>query len=366
MNFKNIFIGTTAILLLSFNNIQAAGDDPNRILERYLAPVWWITAATDGHLEIMQELLDKDILDVNITDKDGNTALSLASQKGHESIVKFLLQDTRIKINVQNNLGETALNRAVSQFHENIVKLLLQVPNIDVNIKNNEGWTSLMIAVEGWTNFDPWDSGYDSERSERRNNIIRYLLEFPGINLSAQVYDNTALMWSKLRNDYVISVLIQQRINELTSEALNIISHIANSATDAERQTKIKVLKSIIAQIAADEIQDECYTKLVDKAFSINSLEIAQLLLHMAKDPQELLARFPFDAISPTTDLFKFCMDLAYGSQVAKLDDSSQICANCLKQDCIATCGACRHIYYCSLECQKQHWAVHKHYCKLS
>jgi len=45
--------------------------------------------------------------------------------------------------------------------------------------------------------------------------------------------------------------------------------------------------------------------------------------------------------------------------------DVFKSCLCCLKQvDGSKKCGRCRTASYCSVECQKQHWKVHKNNCK--
>ena len=48
-----------------------------------------ISAAINGHVKVVELLLDKGA-DVNKTDKDGNTALKLATQYGHSETVTLL------------------------------------------------------------------------------------------------------------------------------------------------------------------------------------------------------------------------------------------------------------------------------------
>jgi ankyrin repeat protein len=54
-------------------------------------------------------LLKHKNIDVNLQDKDGNTALNWACARDQEEIVAILLQDERINIDLQNNEGQSAL-----------------------------------------------------------------------------------------------------------------------------------------------------------------------------------------------------------------------------------------------------------------
>jgi len=50
-------------------------------------------------------------------------------------------------------------------------------------------------------------------------------------------------------------------------------------------------------------------------------------------------------------------------SNDGSVDTGSRACANCPKQGKVK-CGACAKVRYCSKQCQKQHWKVHKKDCK--
>jgi ankyrin repeat protein len=89
--------GTTAIWAASFKGDSAmirvligAGADVEIADQEYgITPL--IAAAWRGHADVVQQLLDAKA-NVNTRAKDGNTALSRASNAGHNEIVKLLLQ----------------------------------------------------------------------------------------------------------------------------------------------------------------------------------------------------------------------------------------------------------------------------------
>ena len=49
-------------------------------------------ASHEGRIEVVQLLLEKGA-DVNVKEKTGKTALSMASSKGHENVVKLLKEN---------------------------------------------------------------------------------------------------------------------------------------------------------------------------------------------------------------------------------------------------------------------------------
>lgn len=66
-----------------------------------------IAAASEGHAEIIQMLIDAKA-DVNVKDKDGTNSLMAASARGHKDIVGVLLKGGAT-VNEQNSDGHTAL-----------------------------------------------------------------------------------------------------------------------------------------------------------------------------------------------------------------------------------------------------------------
>ncbi|KAL4452293.1 hypothetical protein ABPG75_007955 [Micractinium tetrahymenae] len=46
-------------------------------------------------------------------------------------------------------------------------------------------------------------------------------------------------------------------------------------------------------------------------------------------------------------------------------EDEHCVCSGCKQKACgLRKCSRCRHVSYCSRECQKAHWAEHKQDCK--
>jgi len=48
----------------------------------------------------------------------------------------------------------------------------------------------------------------------------------------------------------------------------------------------------------------------------------------------------------------------------ASVKPINRICLTCQKPDPAKKCGACKAVYYCSINCQKKHWPKHKELCK--
>jgi ankyrin repeat protein len=92
-----------------------------------------------NRIDMVRLLLDKGA-NVNATDKDGRSALWMATDDDHEQMMRLLLA-RGANPSVQSIHGETALMRA-AEGHEKAVKLLLQY-GADVHPKDWEGKTAL-------------------------------------------------------------------------------------------------------------------------------------------------------------------------------------------------------------------------------
>ncbi|KAF4589537.1 Bordetella pertussis toxin A [Ophiocordyceps camponoti-floridani] len=81
-------------------------------------------AASMGYSDVIKRLLTVSNLDVNMQDKNGNTALMLAAAKGHYDLVALLLQRFNAKTTTTNHNNETAQSIAEAASHKPIGLLL--------------------------------------------------------------------------------------------------------------------------------------------------------------------------------------------------------------------------------------------------
>ena len=120
-------------------------------------------ASWEGYIEIVKLLISRPELDVNLQNEAGCTALMGASWFGYTKIVKLLLSRSesiytsmsetltrsaspRLDVNLQDRDGDSALIRASYCGYAEIVELLLSRPEIDVNLQNRYGNSALIEA----------------------------------------------------------------------------------------------------------------------------------------------------------------------------------------------------------------------------
>lgn len=92
-----------------------------------------IKAVRDKNTEIIAELLQKQNIDPNVQDKNGNTPLYLAVRDKNIDAVKELLKHPDIDPNITNSYGESALEVALGKKQNNMIEKLLNHPKLNAN-----------------------------------------------------------------------------------------------------------------------------------------------------------------------------------------------------------------------------------------
>lgn len=274
----------------------------------YTALMW---AAIQGSKLIVDFLLKVPGIDVNAQDLRGHTAL-MSTQD--ENIAKLLLDAPGIDVNIQNHDGDTALFYAIQFQRDNIARLLLQAPGIKINTLNKAGKTVLMYAIEQKRYSivpDIVNAGINVNFRAKgisaivavalggQEDLVKLLLQLPHLNLN--VHENLH-HFKTLQGRYpAIAQLIKDKVDDLIRQAFEAIS-----------EHNLDKLKLIVSQIGVDDIDDAQGNTLLDRAFIANQPKIIEFLLQQAHNPRALLERFPFEFISPTSEIFNYCMEMAY------------------------------------------------------
>ena len=113
-------------------------------------------ACKNGHLNIVEYLLENTNLNVDINAKDSNswTGFILASENGYSNVARLLMEKSVILGIDLNAIGvpknATAFMWACNRGHSNIVKLMIEYKldnlGIDFNTNNGNGFLAFIIA----------------------------------------------------------------------------------------------------------------------------------------------------------------------------------------------------------------------------
>ena len=144
----------------------------------------YAAAAEFANVEAVRMLLaDPRLSTVNQKNDDNQTPLMLAIESEnneHNLIVKLLLEQPMLDLNLTNSLGNTALHCAAELNNVEAVRMLLADPRLNTaNHKNDDNQTPVMIAMD-----------------EESINVLRELVGHPSVDLQE---DLVATRWTFLQ-----------------------------------------------------------------------------------------------------------------------------------------------------------------------
>lgn len=132
-----------------------------------------------GDLEEFVSLLCQYKANVNLTDRDGNTALIKATQLGKLNIVRILLEH-RANPNIKGENGKTAL---MEGWRSSDIQDLLLKYNTDLDLQDNEGNTALLLFVKRNYAIPHVAVRINDEEQQIRPQRVKFLDYFPNCSL---------------------------------------------------------------------------------------------------------------------------------------------------------------------------------------
>lgn len=128
-----------------------------------MTPLLW--AAQGGHWECIEKLCEN-FSDLDVCDKNGQTALHIACREGHFDLARVLLEHGCSPNIRDDSLGKTPLHMVAGLGAYDMCELLV-VNGADVNIVDNDGNSSLYISsVEGHSEIRELLLRYSKVQSE--------------------------------------------------------------------------------------------------------------------------------------------------------------------------------------------------------
>lgn len=152
--------------------------------------------ATYNHDNKIAELLIAAGADVNAQDTKQNSPFLYAGAEGNVEILKMGLENGA-NFNLYNRYGGTALIPAAEKGHLEVVKILTKVPNYPINHINKLGWAALLEAI------------ILSAESETQTAIVKTLID-AGADVNIADKDGiTALQHAKDKGlDDIVGILL--------------------------------------------------------------------------------------------------------------------------------------------------------------
>lgn len=163
-----------------------------------------IDAVINNDLKAIKFFLDNDI-DIDFSDKLGNTTLLVATEKSNIETIKFLVY-AKANVNVVNNKNYTPLMFAVERGFFEIVDLLIGFGS-NVDATNNEDETALMIAT-----------------TSGREEIVKLLIK-KGVDVNkVNVEKHNALIYAAILGyNNIFNMLYPKTENKLFKKIINTI-----------------------------------------------------------------------------------------------------------------------------------------------
>jgi len=90
-------------------------------------------------------------------EKNGNAALHIAVQNGHLEIVNFLVQELNCSVDLQNKVGNTALHMGVEYDYYKINQVLVGA-GADKSVENNANATAITGLEGSKVGQEAWDN----------------------------------------------------------------------------------------------------------------------------------------------------------------------------------------------------------------
>ncbi|CAF2105435.1 unnamed protein product [Brassica napus] len=217
------FVETLKRLLETFPNLAMTTD--------LLCTTALHTAATQGHIDVVNLLLKTDSHLAKIAKNNGKTALHSAARMGHVEVVKSLIgNDASIGFRTDKK-GQTALHMAVKGKHEGIVLELVRPDPKVLSVEDNKGNTPLHIATK-----------------KGRTKIVRCLVSFDGINLNAlnKAGDTALDIAEKIGNAELVLVLKEAGAATAKDlgKPLNPAKHLKQTVSDIRHEVQSQLQQS--------------------------------------------------------------------------------------------------------------------------
>lgn len=104
----------------------------------------------EGHLDLVDKILTKRIVDINETNQNGDDVLTYLLKKGSYELVLKYMKKKEWNVNHQNNDGDTFAHILVTKKYLDVMGIINQLLKIDMfipNIRNKKGETILDKSI---------------------------------------------------------------------------------------------------------------------------------------------------------------------------------------------------------------------------
>ena len=179
-------------------------------------------ACCDGDVETVEDILNREGVDINATDGFGDTALMCAMMYDQCNIVRALLTRPGLSLAKTNSAGSTALHYACRYNRSSVIRIFCQDRRASariVNKKNKAGDTALMSGVR-WGCLD----------SVKELDMVEGI-DFHTENREGRNLVEEARMFQKY---LVLKYLIKRKVDSLKVIAAHRVAQYVQKESDVE------------------------------------------------------------------------------------------------------------------------------------
>ena len=203
----------------------------------------------EGHMEIVEKLLDKKKISINITNEHGDDILSYLLIKNYYDLVLSYMKDKEWNVNHQNKDGDTFAHILVTKNYldvRDITKELHKKKSFIPNIRNKNGETILDKSL----NKDNIYTTLGILKDKRFNNID--IVSFKNL-YEKYVKSEEYGTYSKINNlDAIISNLKNKPLLPKLTQMIDTLINDSESIKNLLKQGDIKTLDSIIDKVLGE------------------------------------------------------------------------------------------------------------------
>jgi cytohesin len=330
-----------------------------------------LTAASEGHAEVVRELLDGGVGPNIARTSDGCTPLYIAAYQGHAHVVRELLDSgadpnkpangssplcaaagqghaevVRELLDGGADLDDGALSLAAQSRHVEVVQLLLERGADPNKAKADNGTTPLLAAAGSW----PLHGMHDGHACAE---VARLLLaRGADANEASTNGGETPLFMAARYNSVELAQLLLDSGADPKQARADNGSTPLHTAIESGHFEVAWVLLENGADVNAAR-SDGGATPLAFACQQGHCKVVSLLLNHGAVETA---------CSMPSGQSVRKLEDVASSAEMLRLLARKR-CAICDKLCSVHKCGRCRLVLYCSKECQRGHWAQHSPVC---
>jgi hypothetical protein len=200
----------------------------------------------ENHVELVNKILSKKIIDINLSNENEDSILMIMLKKGWYEVVLKHMKNKEWQVNHQNKQGETFAHILVSKNYREVLEIIKQLQrnkNFIPNIRNKKGETILDKSINEHYIYTTVKILED----DRFNNID--LVSFKNL-YENYIRSNNYGIYSKMNNlEIIIDNLVDKELLPKVEKIVNTITKNFEEIKNHVQNNEIKYLDNIVYSV---------------------------------------------------------------------------------------------------------------------